>query len=319
VGPKDFFPHRFRVDPASIEASHHDHSKLATVATRGAPEGVLMKLTISPATAEEPECEAVHDIVAGVDVGTRRRLGIASLRAGGGLALSVRTDSTGFWNRALGFGFSQPVTHDLIARLTDFYRARGVTTATIQLAPPVIPADWDEIRARENLSASPGNAKLAREIDTATGDAEPGLHEGLRVGRTAPADDAEWLAVKLRAFELSDECSAALLASTVRRPGWHTYAAWHGDRIIATASLQVRGSTARLLGGTTLPEYRGQGVQTALIAARVQAARAAGCRWLVAETGAEGPDGHNSSLRNLRRAGFELLYERTDWIWHDHR
>jgi ribosomal protein S18 acetylase RimI-like enzyme len=77
----------------------------------------------------------------------------------------------------------------------------------------------------------------------------------------------------------------------------------------------VHGDTAQFVGGATVPEQRHRGAQTALIAARARAAHAAGCRWLVVETGAEAPGGHNPSLHNLRRAGFEVLYERTNWIW----
>jgi hypothetical protein len=40
-----------------------------------------------------------------------------------------------------------------------------------------------------------------------------------------------------------------------------------------------------------------------------------GCRWLIAETGAETPGRHNSSLHNLLRAGFTAVYHRQDWIW----
>lgn len=53
----------------------------------------------------------------------------------------------------------------------------------------------------------------------------------------------------------------------------------------------------------------------ALLTARVRAAEAAGCRWLVAETGVEGPGEHNPSLHNMLRVGFEPLYERANWLW----
>lgn len=41
----------------------------------------------------------------------------------------------------------------------------------------------------------------------------------------------------------------------------------------------------------------------------------AGCRWLVAETDAEGSGDHNTSLHNMLRTGFEPLYERVTWLW----
>jgi GNAT superfamily N-acetyltransferase len=70
-----------------------------------------------------------------------------------------------------------------------------------------------------------------------------------------------------------------------------------------------------MFGGATLPEARGRGAQSALLTARVRAATGEGCRWLVAETGAEGPGEHNPSLHNMVRVGFEPLYERANWLW----
>jgi GNAT superfamily N-acetyltransferase len=276
-----------------------------------------MDLRISSATAERAEGKAIYDAAMSLDTDTRRKLGVEVLRVGGGVALSVRADSTHLWNRALGFGFTRAVTRDLIEQLALFYRAQGVVTATIQIAPSAMPADWDVIRAREGLSRGPRVVKLAREIDIEAPPADAGqnLRDGLRVGPVGSADEAECVAVRLRAFDVFDECTTALVSATVRAEGWHPFAVWDGDRIIATAGLHIHEDTARFLGGATLPEHRRHGAQAALIAARIQAARAAGCRWLVADTGPEIPGSRNSSLRNLRRAGFEVLYERTDWIW----
>jgi hypothetical protein len=44
-------------------------------------------------------------------------------------------------------------------------------------------------------------------------------------------------------------------------------------------------------------------------------ARAAGCDWLMGETGAERPGQRNPSLRNMVRAGMPVRYEKRNWIW----
>jgi hypothetical protein len=54
-----------------------------------------------------------------------------------------------------------------------------------------------------------------------------------------------------------------------------------------------------MFGAATVPHGRRRGAQSALLAVRAQAAHNAGCRWLVAETGAEGPGEHNASLHNV--------------------
>ena len=70
-----------------------------------------------------------------------------------------------------------------------------------------------------------------------------------------------------------------------RSPSSLPFAAWLGDEMIGGASLFLHGETAHLFGASTLPRFRGIGAQSALIAARAQAAREAGARWLVGETG----------------------------------
>jgi GNAT superfamily N-acetyltransferase len=55
-----------------------------------------------------------------------------------------------------------------------------------------------------------------------------------------------------------------------------------------------------LRAGTVLPEYRGRGIQGALITARVRRARELGCELVGASANQGG-----SSARNVRRAGME--------------
>jgi hypothetical protein len=92
-------------------------------------------------------------------------------------------------------------------------------------------------------------------------------------------------------------------------------AVFEHDDIVGCASLRVAGRTGHLFGGATLPRARRRGAQSALIAARAVAAQAAGCDWLVAETPAEGPGEHNSSLHNMIGAGMGIRYERPSWTW----
>lgn len=80
--------------------------------------------------------------------------------------------------------------------------------------------------------------------------------------------------------------------------GWHLFLARAGGDDVGAATLFVRGSLAWLASAATLPRFRGQGVQRALIAARINAALRLGARSIAARTE---PD--TTSLRNLWRAG----------------
>ena len=75
-------------------------------------------------------------------------LGIATTRIGGGVALSMRNDATGYWSKALGFGFGEAVTEDLVGRIVEFYRREQSPGAVIQIAPRALPSNWEELRAK---------------------------------------------------------------------------------------------------------------------------------------------------------------------------
>jgi GNAT superfamily N-acetyltransferase len=213
-----------------------------------------------------------------------------------------------------------PSSADLLERVIEFYRDCGIAAASLQFAPQVLPVDWADLTARLNISAS-GSAlvKLAGDLDTVTQSSRDAvrLDDGLRVTSVPPARAREWSEVMLRVFGVPVEHRVEMGAGCVSRPGWQAFAVCSGSEIVATGGLFIRGRAAHLFGGATLPAARRLGAQSALIAARASAARAAGCRWLVGETAAEGPGEHNSSLRNLLRAGMTARYERPSWTWRE--
>ena len=70
-----------------------------------------------------------------------------------------------------------------------------------------------------------------------------------------------------------------------------------GGRVIPEARI------AAFFGTATLPEYRGRGVQTALIAQRLHEAALAGCEYAVVST-----NPGSGSQRNMERRGFRVAY-----------
>jgi GNAT superfamily N-acetyltransferase len=95
----------------------------------------------------------------------------------------------------------------------------------------------------------------------------------------------------------------------VGSPGFACFLAWDGDEPAACAALYADGDSAWLGVAATKPGFRGRGAQGALLSARIDAARAAGAKRLVTETG-ERP---GSSYRNIVRAGFREAYLRPNW------
>lgn len=107
--------------------------------------------------------------------------------------------------------------------------------------------------------------------------------------------------------------------------GWHRFsssgscpddiavvAAEAGGEVVSAVWLAFfppgAGSFARLLGGSTLPQWRGRGIYRALVAARAQRAAARGVRYLQV-------DASGGSAPILRRLGFRAVTTTTDYVW----
>jgi len=236
-------------------------------------------------------------------------LGTSAIRLrGGGIATSMANDPVAYWSKSLGFG--SPVDRATIAEIVDFYVAAGTPSATIQIAPVLLPADWPEICAEFALAHGSSWVKLEGEIDAAAREAS-----GLRVAAVGSDDLDEWAHAVFRGFGMPPEHLASIAAESARRGTIQAFGAWHGDSIVAGASLAVVDGVGALLGASTLPEYRGRGAQSALIAIRARAARAAGVTRRIAETGRPSVEGANPSLNNLVRAGLAPVYDRVNWEW----
>lgn len=97
--------------------------------------------------------------------------------------------------------------------------------------------------------------------------------------------------------------------STVGLPGWKHYLVRVDGAPVATAGLHIREEVAWCCLASTLPAFRGRGAQLALLHRRIRDAAKAGCDWIVVEALAD-----SISFRNQQRAGFEVVYERPNYL-----
>jgi len=105
----------------------------------------------------------------------------------------------------------------------------------------------------------------------------------------------------------------AELGGMVGAPGWRCFIGWVGDEPAACGALYADGSSAWLGVAMTREEFRGRGLQSALLAMRIEAARAGGATLMASETGAQLDDQPATSYRNLLRAGFRESFLRANW------
>ncbi|MGO4572340.1 GNAT family N-acetyltransferase [Microvirga sp. 2TAF3] len=111
-------------------------------------------------------------------------------------------------------------------------------------------------------------------------------------------DQAKWLAEAIAGEKRADP------------DGISIYAAYAEDRPVSIGWMRhKRGDPfGGLFGGATLEGWRGKGIYSALVAARVQEARGRGCRFLTV-------DCSPMSLPILERRGFRALSVITPFIW----
>jgi GNAT superfamily N-acetyltransferase len=126
---------------------------------------------------------------------------------------------------------------------------------------------------------------------------------GLHVVRVVPDRAGDFAKVVVGGFEMP-EWSTPLAANVVGRPGWSCFVAYDGDVPAGAGALFVHERTGWLGFGATLPEFRGRGAQSVILAARIEDARRQSCARVVTETGAREEGRPSSSYRNIVRAGF---------------
>ena len=235
--------------------------------------------------------------------------GASRLEIGGGVAVSSKVgDDIILFDRALGFGFDEPLAEDVVEAVAGFFRDRARPRSSIQLAPSVAtPEAVGWLRDRGYL---PGRrwVKLWHDVRTL-----PLMRSSLRVERIDATRADDFVKIGIQVFELASTLDPFVRA-VIGRPGWSHYLAFDADRPVATAAMYVTDDVAWLGFGATLEDARGRGGQSALFAARLRDAADLGCRWAVVETGeetAEFPVNH--SYRNMVRAGFRLAYARQNY------
>ncbi len=265
----------------------------------------------APTQAETETAEATFMRAYGAQAApsVRRRLGIETDSIAGGMIMYARNDPSHFFNKALGF--PGPVTADLVEQIINRFRTAEIDKATLQFAPALLPADWDYIADDHGLVRGASMVKFAGPLDAIN----PQGRTTLRIAPVAPEDATAWSAVVFGTLGLGE--TAEMLAGTVHQENFRPFAAWDGDTIVGGGNLFIHGDIAATSAGGTLESHRNRGVQSALIAARAEAGRAAGCRWLTGEAFQPLPGGHNPSMSNMLRAGLTRLYERPDWVWHN--
>jgi GNAT superfamily N-acetyltransferase len=91
-------------------------------------------------------------------------------------------------------------------------------------------------------------------------------------------------------------------------PGFDCFVAEVDQTPAAFGVLHIQGTTALIDGAATVPDFRGRGIHKALLAARIEYARAQGCTHAFSRTGAG-----SLSQHNMQKLGFREVYRTSAW------
>lgn len=250
---------------------------------------------------------AAHEPLAPGEDTQARPDGSARIAVGGGIAVFCGIDSPA--TQAEGLGLHGPVSEGEFTRLEEFFRSRG-SSVFIELCPMAAPS-FIEALGRRGYRVVEFSNMLIRNLDPA--ETFTPAAPGITVRPTSPGEEHLHAVTVARGFAdhfaVTDEMIAMIQGFFSRSSGFVAYFVLVDGKVAGGGTLKMRNRIAGLFGASTLPEFRNRGGQSALISARLEIARAAGCDLAMSIT-----QPSSVSQRNLERAGFSVVYTRTKFI-----
>lgn len=212
------------------------------------------------------------------------------------------------FNRVIGLGLDQPVTESHLEEIIHFYKDTRVRRFFIQFSPAAKPDNLPELLQSKGFEYYNNWVKWYRKIEPL-----PESRSKLRIKQIGEKGADTFVNIIITAFEWPEKLKQ-MLKVAVGRAGWKHYLVYDGLTPVGCGALFIQGEYATLAFAATLPEHRGKGAQSALIARRFQDAAEAGCKWMITETAEETPERFVASFRNMQRHGFQIAYMRPNYI-----
>jgi GNAT superfamily N-acetyltransferase len=209
---------------------------------------------------------------------------------------------------AIGLGMLGPVTVEELEEIEEFFTSRDAPV-TIDVTPHTSPT-LREMLSERGYTISDFSNVLVRPIRT--GEAPPECPSASRV-RIASESEAEIYARTVVSGFLSRDHlnEEELIVGKILfgMPYAKPLLAEIDGELAGGCGLSIRGGLASCFGDSTLPVFRGRGVHTAMICARMTEAIGAGCDLITA-----GTQPGSQSQRNYQRLGFTVAYSKITMV-----
>jgi GNAT superfamily N-acetyltransferase len=206
-------------------------------------------------------------------------------------------------------GLREPVGPSDVEAIETFFLERGALP--VVNACPLAEHSMFSVLGGRGWTVAAFENVLFRELepDMTFSATEPGIE--IRRAET-PAERATWAEMVANGFvapALPSEAEWQLAHIMSARPSGTYLLAYVDDRPVGTGELHVDGGVGWLSADTTMPDFRGRGIQSALQRERLRIAVEAGCDVAVTES-----IPGSVSQRNMERLGFRVAYTRTDIV-----
>jgi len=243
---------------------------------------------------------------------SRRRFGFTVARRSGLVLLGSTRLAVPLFHRAIGFGVAAPASAATLATVLRHYAELGAD-ARIEVAEGIVPLDSVRLLERHGF-------RREREVHIVHVRTFPGPPE-VRPVRRLVVDTVRQRDVRLFGrlarvgFEESGERGAFVERSTaflLRRGTPGRFVGYIGridGEPAATGVVCLTPGVGGLYSDTTLPAFRGRGIQKAMIRTRIERGLRRGRRIFTART-----EGANTSARNYEQTGFVPLYRASFWV-----
>jgi GNAT superfamily N-acetyltransferase len=231
----------------------------------------------------------------------------SAVETGGATVLRVpEVPESPMLNRVVGLGVESAATE---ADVDEALAAMGTgVTFYVAVAPSARPGELPEWLRARGLEPGWGWMVFRRDVKPPASAAT-----NLGVVEVDTVDHAEAFGHVVRAsYELPETIEPRL--ARMRDAGWQCWVAFDGDEPAGAGALFAAEGVAYLGFAGTLPEHRGKGAQSTLLAARIRRAAERGCDLVITETGERSGDRPSNSYRNILRAGFTEDAVTANWL-----
>lgn len=253
-------------------------------------------------------CEEMPQVLyARVFQKTRAEIGAAEETICGGHMIFAGLGSP--IGRATGLGLECPFTVEDLNLVEEFYRFHSAP-AQVDLCPLHDPGVFEMFKER-GYGITELNNVLYRRLDREEKVPDPPAGCEIRRGRPEEAQDLGGIVERAFFPDGAPEAFRDLLTPLYQMDGALTFAASIESKMVACGAGLVipEHRIFAVCGAGTAAEFRGRGLQTALLRARLAAAAEAGCEYAVVVT-----QGGTASQRNCERLGFRVAYSKVTVI-----